>query len=281
MKKLKAFIYVFKQSISSFSYYKDILNTKFSFSIKYLAVLAILLSLITSGVITGMETPKLLKFINEQKPNILAIYPDNFEITSNNNEWSINQPEPYAIKMPEFLKTEESEGVINPENLIVFNKEGTLNDFENSNSLMLLNKSNLLVKSTDKIEVNPLQDIPNGTFTKDMYTVTVDKILELAKYIPVFMFLFLTVGFFFYFFVFRLVYLLFVAIALVIINIFVKPDVEYKDLYRIALHAMTIPLLIEVLFMIVGISVTTVPWFLLLNIVLGTLVIVKALKIDD
>ena len=281
MKKLKAFIYVFKQSISSFSYYKDILNTKFSFSIKYLAVLAILLSLITSGAITGMETPKLLKFINEQKPNILAIYPDNFEITSNNNEWNINQPEPFAIKMPDFLKVEESEGVTNPENLIVFNREGTLNDFENANSLMLLNKSNLLVKSTDKIEVNPLQDIPNGTFTKDMYTVAVDKILELAKYIPVFMFLFLTVGFFFYFFVFRLVYLLFVAVALVIINIFVKPDVEYKDLYRIALHAMTIPLLIEVLFIIVGISVTTVPWFLLLNIVLGTLVITKALKIDD
>lgn len=281
MKKLKAFIYVFKQSISSFSYYKDILNTKFSFSIKYLAVLATLLSLITAGVITGMETPKLLRFIDEQKPNILAIYPDNFEITSNNNEWSINQPEPYAIKMPEFLKVEESEQVKNPENLIVFNREGTLNDFENANSLMLLNKSNLLVKSNDKIEVNPLKDIPNGTFTKDMFVSSTDKILELAKYIPVFMFLFLTIGFFFYFFVFRLIYLLFVAVALVIINIFVKPDVEYKDLYRIALHSMTIPLLIEVLFIIVGISVTTVPWFLLLNIILGVLVIAKALKIDD
>lgn len=277
MKKIKAFLYVFKQSISSFSYYKDILNTNFAFSIKYLAILSIFAAITTSIGITSLEMPKITKFIEEKKPEIINIYPDNLELSSNNNEWSINQPQPYTIKMPNLLKDEE---VKTPENLIVFDQNGTLNDFEKLNTLVLVNKTNLLVKTEEKIEVTPLQDIPNGTFNKQSYIENINKVTTMTKYIPAVMILAITVGGFFYFFVFRLLYLTFVAMALVVVNMFIKPDVEFKDLYRIALHSMTIPLIIEVLFIILGIFVT-IPWFLITNIILGSLVIAKALKIDD
>jgi len=282
MKKLKAFIYVFKSSISSFSYYKDILDTNFSFSIKYLAVLSLIATSIVTANIYITELPALNNFITQQKSEVIKTYPDELEITLKDKNWSINQTEPYAIKTPESLKTTDTPL---PENLVVFNRNGTINDFENAKTLVLVNSTNLLIKSDNKLEVQPLEatlkDIPEGTLNKNLFTNLINEFSKVTKYLAPFFLIVTAIFVFVYFFAFRLVYLIFVAMSLWVVNMFVKPDIEFKHLYRIGLHAMTVPLILEVFLKVAGVSFNTVPWFFLLNIVLGILVMTKAMKIDD
>lgn len=282
MKKLKAFLYIFKRSISSFSYYKDILETDFSFSIKYLAALSLVATMIVTASIYAKELPNINTFVDTQITAVSNGYPDNLEITVKDKDWSINQAEPYAIKTPETLKTEDN---TLPENLIIFNRNGTINDFDTANALVLVNSTNLIVKTTEGFEVQPLnealKDMPEGTLNKEGFTKLITEFSKITKYIAPFFLVMTFVFIFTYFFVFRMIYLLFVAMSLWIVNMFIKPDVEFKHLYRIGLHSMTVPLVIEVLLKVAGISFMAIPWFFLLNIILGTLVMAKAMKIDD
>ena len=279
MKKIKAFFYVFRKSLTSFEYYKDILDTSFSFSIKYLAVLAMLATIVTVGITSVTEVPKINGWIYDQKNNLLDLYPNDLEITVNNNEWSINEEEPFEIKTPDYMF---DDGGNIPSNLIILNHEGTINDFEDSDTMVLVNKSNMLVKSETKFEVYSLENLPNGTFTKQNFIETLDQVDGVVRYVPVIFVLVAGIFLFFYYFIYRLVYLLPVAMTLLIVNMFVKPDVEFKHLYRIALHSMTAPLLIDMLLRILSINVTIpIPWFFFLNVVLGAFVIAKATRIND
>jgi hypothetical protein len=279
MKKIKAFIYIFYNSLTSFSYYKDILNTSFSFSIKYLAVLAIVATIITTSVVSTKDLPKITQWVNDQKITLINLYPEDFEIKVENNKWNINKEQPYIVKTPESFKTPEA---TLPKNFIIFDQKGTINDFEARDTMILVNETNILSKSNGKFDVYPLKELPNGTLNKQRFTEIINQFDVFIKYIPAIFIVITTIFMFFYYFVFKLIYLLFVAIALVIANMFIKPSIEFKHLYRIALHAMTVPFILDMLIKISGVQDTSgVPWFLIINIVIGMLVMITATKIND
>jgi len=279
MKKLKAFAYVFYKSLTSLEYYKDILETDFSFSIKYLAVLALVATIVNTSITSTVEIPQIMSWVYEQKNNLIDVYPNDLEITAQDNALSINQPEPYEIKTPGNMK---ENGAPLPANLVVFDKNGTINDFEVKDTLVLVNETNMLVRNGNSFDTYPIKDIPNGKVDKQIFTNAVNSFDSVIKYIPFAFVLVTALVLFFYYFVFRLVYLLIVSLTLLIVNMFVKPDVEFKHLYRIALHAMTAPLLIDLVLRVFNIQYfVTIPWFYFLNVVLGTIVIIKAAKIND
>lgn len=279
MKKLKAFFYIFYNSLTSTKYYKDILETNFSFSIKYLAMLAFLATVISAGVVGVRDAPEIKKFAFEQKNNLINVYPEDLEITVKDNKWDINKPQPYTIQTPEnWLNGDTSL----PKNLIIFDQKGTINDFETRNTFVLINEKNLIVRGEDKYDVRPLNDLPNGTLTKNIFSDTVNQFDNFIKYIPAFVIGITAIFMYFYYFIFRLVYLLVVALMLLIVNIFIKPDIEFRHLYRIGLHSMTLPFVIDLGFRMVGIVDTTgIPWFFIVNVIIGTLVMAKAAKIND
>jgi hypothetical protein len=279
MKKIKAFLYIFYNSLTSFGYYKDILSTSFSFSIKYLAVLAFIATIITTVSMSAVEIPKINQWVAEQKTTFIGMYPEELEIKVESNTWDINKEQPYIIKTPESIKTEGSKF---PENFIILDKKGTIEDFKNKDTLILVNENNILLKNETSYETHPLKDLPNGTLNKQRFTELINQFDSILKYIPVGFVALTGILLFLYYFVFRLMYLVAVAAVLLIVNMFVKPDVEFKDLYRIALHAMTVPLVLDLVIRVANINVTTtIPWFFILNSIIGALVLVKAAKIND
>jgi len=279
MKKLKAFFYIFYNSLTSFEYYKDILNTSFSFSIKYLAMLALVATIITTAVLSTKEIPQVTKWIYEQKATFINLYPQDLEVKVENNKWNINQPQPYIIKTPEIFVQEDTSM---PKNFVIFDQKGTINDFESRDTLILINETNLLVKTEGKFEVHPLKDLPNGILNKDSFIGAINQFDGIIKYVPGVFVVITAVFMFFYYFVFRLFYLIFVAVTLLIVNIVLKPDVEFKHLYRIGLHAMTVPFILDMALRISGIEITAaIPWFFILNVIIGILVMAKAAKINE
>jgi len=292
MKKIKAFIYIFTNSLLSTKYYKEILKTPFSFSIKYLFILSFVLAFISSAASTYIRVPILKDTLLQFKQSVIQVYPDDLEVYINEGNWSINKQEPFAIKTPQYLlETENNQTAQDetyqsmvPNNFIVFDTDGTINDFYEADTLMLLNEKNLLIKEESgyRTIVNEIDENQNVVITKESFIEDLKPIDSITNYLDYIFFFIFFVVLFIYFFIYRTFYLIFVAIILKLINIFIKPTLDFKEIYRVGLHSMTLPLILETMLISGNTSLSlNIDWFLLLNITIGTLVILSATKFDE
>lgn len=269
MHKVKAFPYVFFHSLSSISYYKEILKTRFSFSIKYFLLLAALVSTISTLNLSIKITP----IIRETTQNVLAqfrnIYPSDLVITSKNNEWAINKPQPVVLPFPIF----KDDVADFPKNFIVFDKNGTVADVTAHDTLVLVNEKNILVHNTRKLEVYPIKEIPDGQFTKqrlDQALDNLEKLMELIEFIVV---LFLALVIIFYNFIFRLIYLIFVGAFIWVLGHIVESKYKLSQAYRIGIHTMTLPIVVQLMIETAGIKFNMPLWFLFLNLIFAAVVV--------
>jgi len=296
MKKFKAFWYIFYNSLVSTNYYKDILKTPFSFSLKYFFVLSILASITTSSFIFAQLIPKINDTLENFKSTVLKTFPLELEITFKDGSWNINKPEPYFIPTPNELVLEQKKYIKknNPnniqnievnsitQNLIVFNKKGTINDFNMYNTLILLNENNVILKSSNGFEARTIKNVEDITINYQSVKDFLGYIDQKSKYVPYILIVLLSLILFTYFFFVRGIYLLMITFSLLVVNMFIKPNIELKDLYRIGLHSMTLPLVLEVI-LISGMVYLNIgiPWFYLLNLIIGSVVIYTSAKVNE
>ena len=113
MKKLKAFFYVYKNSMTSPKYYKEVLKTDLNFSLKYYLMLVLVASILITTIETVSVTPKIKSQISGFAENARQVYPDDLLIKVEEGKWSVNREEPFVIPMPQI----PNESV--PENAIV------------------------------------------------------------------------------------------------------------------------------------------------------------------
>ncbi len=265
--------------MASVSYYKDVLAARFSFSVKYYVVLVLLSGLAFAGVMTAKAAPKIDDFLAEVQTQVLNLYPADLVITSADGTVSVNQPEPYAIALPpEFSKDATlefggEEVVI--ENLIIFDKNGTLDDLTAYRTFMLVNASNVLWLNGNKIESFPVKDLPPGQITKTVVEGWMITVVSWADYITgVVFFGSLTLHFLNYF-VFRLVYLAVVALVLLGIGSIRGLKLSFGKYYQVGLHTITLPLVIEFVSNLTGILVPIPFWFLGVNLIFGLIVVLS------
>ncbi len=262
MKRIKASGYVFTKSLTSPSYAKDIVKTNFSFSLKYFAVLAFVASIFSVVVMAKDVTQDLFLTLSSVEETIVSSYPEDLIITLENGELSTNQPEPKIFEFPE-----RTEG--DPENLLVFDSNGTLEDLNNYDTLILVNKTNVLVRGNGNIEVYPLADFPNTQITSETVrelAVSARPFLNALPYIALF---FVFIATLVYYFGFRLVYLIIVAAILGLVGLLAGLKLKFAKYYQIAIHAITLPLVIEVLAKTLNFSIMLPFWFLTLNVLVG------------
>jgi hypothetical protein len=191
MQKLKSFIFIFKNSLLSFDYYKDVIQTPVSFSVKYYIILALIVSLVTTGAISARLLPKLQPELNNLVSQVQNYYPDELVLTMTDGKLSINKDEPYVIPLPKALAENQTDGQQDenteklPENLVVLDSQGTIDNLETYNTLILINSANVLYRDQNgKIEVYPLKDMPNGQFNKQNFNELVDKVKAFLGYLP-------------------------------------------------------------------------------------------------
>ena len=276
MVKVKAFFYIYVKSLSSIKYYKDLLTTNNAFSMKYFVILATLATTLVTIKTAIPIIPQAKVGTETFFTQVENVFPQELAITVTDGQWQINQPEPYAIPAPKILldevELEYSPGSTPekfPANLIIFDHNGTIEDLENKDTVMVMNGANIIARGGDKIEVYPLRDLPNGTLDRTDFDQFVEKFRPMAKYVPAFVVGAILIGSVFYFFVFRMIYLLFVAVAFTVIASINRLVLPFNTLYKIAVHTFTLPLSIEVLLNLVGFALPIPFWVFLINVVFG------------
>lgn len=242
MKKLKTFLYVLKNSVSSPKYYNDIVKTKINFSIKYFLALSFLVSVISVIGYSIIYLPKYISEINTAYQSIEEGFPEDLVIEFKNGSWSTNKEGPVIIKQIELGGDSKL-----PENLFVFDKEGTIEKIDEYNTMFLVNSENILYKTdAEGIVAQPLKNIPNGTLDKNLLNEkmrTIDKVVELlpfllplALFIPTFLFEYVGGSIFI---------ILLSALGVYIASISTKKKIDFKSAFQICIHASTIPMIVR------------------------------------
>ena len=238
-------------------------------------MLTILLSIGISSVTTILTFPKIQKELNTFINTASSYYPNDLIITSKGGQVSINKPEPFIVPFPKGSLELTSQTKKELENLIVFDSNGTLDDMEKYKTLILLNKSNLLIQSQDKIEARSFKDYPAGQLTKKNVIKTINSVKPFLSFIPIIMFLAILFGTLLYYAGVKFVLVLPVALGLMLVGNIKKLQMPFSKYLQIALHTFTLPLIVEIVSMVVKFPIHVPLWFFVLNLLFGVLVVSK------
>ena len=278
MNKLKTFFYIFKKSIASPDYYKELLETKFSYSVKYFLVLSIFASLITSAFVSVKTIPSLKSGINNFAKQVKESFPDDLVISFKSGQWTINRPEPFMVAMPKGADIKIDDKTV--DNAVVFLKTGTIDDLEKFNTYSLFNETNFLYRDdTNGITVKPLKDFPDAEINKPNVNNLVDKAYTYLAYLPYFLpvLIFASILLFNYWGG-KIIYILWVGLLVYLFTLIRKDKIGYKNSCRIAIHTMTIPLLVDLVLTCVGVVLPIQGWFLVANLILAGFIVIKMQK---
>lgn len=279
MRKIKAFVHVFINSLVSTKYYSEIVQTSIAFSLKYLFAITFFAATLTTLLTSIPAMPQVKKDMEMFLTAGKDIFPKDLAIEIKGGKMKINKQEPLFIKLPSVWSGEANV----PANLVVFDSNGTLDDVAKYKTIALVNTNNILfgtMESSGKVstEVYPLKDVPDQTITRTDFDALMQDLEGFAKYIPAFL-----VGLIFalslaYFFAFRAIYLVFVGVALMLIGTIKKATLTFKQYYQIGLHAMTFPLLVELIVKVADIPLEISMWFFTLNLIIGIIVLFEVIS---
>ena len=278
MKKIKAFGYVFYRSLTNFSYYKDVIKTNFSFSVKYFLFLMLVASVIASVKISVTVVPDMIKGLQKVVTDAKSFYPNDLVFTIKDGEWNVNMPEPLVVPFPIVQDSPESTGT--PKNLIVFWKNGTIDDLKKLDTLALVNKVNVLYKDGERITGYPIKNLPDSRFDRNDFAKAVKSFDTILSVLPVLFVLGALVFTFLGNTIFRIIYFSWFGLLTWLVAKTMGTDLGYKNSLKIAIHASTLPVLISLVVGLLGFTLPIPLWFALTNLLVATLVISNLKKAD-
>ncbi len=251
MNKLKTFWRTFVKSFHP-SYYKDILKAKFSFSFKYLTFLLFVVSLVSVIVIAVGLFPlrsEIPGFIEKAKRVVTTAYPEKLVVGVKDHKLITNVKEPYFVDLPDTSK-----------HLISVDTKGKVEDYGKYNAFVLVTENYLVVpqdsNSYESYRVYPLvdylKDVPNGVIlNKEVYQNLASQALpyveKLPTYFAVGLVILVVLGPILgtvLILVWYMFYLLIFSPILLLVAKIMKKDLSYSQIYRLGMHAITLPILI-------------------------------------
>ncbi len=280
MKKLKAFYYIIIKSISDPMWYKDMLNTTMSFSMKYLFSLAFVLSILVTGNLYFTLVPEVNKGLSTLIKEAKAAYPQDLVIEIKGGQWFINRPEPFVVPLPKTFESAESNLQKTPKNFIVMYKTGTLDDLERFDTFILVNNVNVIVRNNNKIEAYPIKDAQDGKLDYTTYISAIDQLSSYTVYVAPVMLSLIFVVFFLANSLFRLIPIFISTIFVWIIAKALANQTktgyitDFNKIYRVVLHTSTLPILLSVLMPLLPQQITTAQSFVTLMAYLPTAYII-------
>lgn len=245
--------------------------------------------LVTTVYLVSATAPQAQKVLDTFLPELLAAYPEELVVTLDGGEMSVNMPEPVIISgekafavlkdlmienLPESVEG-VSEGTFSvPTNIAVFDSDGTIEDFTDKyDTFILVNKTNIITMSDTGLEVLPLSEAPDAALTKSEIRGFVDIGYRFNAYLPLILFGMFFLGMLFYFFVIRPIYLLIMSGIFMIVGNFKGLNWGYGDYYKVGLHTITLPLILDFLKTLSGLEIMFPFWFFVVNLLFGVAVI--------
>ena len=177
MSKIKTFFRTFVRSITSFSYYQDVIKSPLSFSYKYFFFFCfVVVTTATSilGVFIAREVPPFLARVEHYGRNL---FPADLLIEIKNGKLRINRPEPFVIPVPVELLVDQPVAISDQKQLraFVYDQKAEVTTFDEYNSMIVANSQVLMIKDQNSgIRVLPIKDFQNVTIDKPMIDAGLD-----------------------------------------------------------------------------------------------------------
>lgn len=234
-------------SIYNPEFYRRLLTQPFSFSLTYFYSIVLSLSFIITLVFSLSVLPEMSSLLSSLGPKIISYYPQDLVVTISQGEVSINQPEPYIIRMPdEFTRTGD---LARWEHLVVIDTTDSFAlDLSNPyNTYLLITKNDIvLFDETGGIRVESFTNVPDTVIDR-AYLAALMRQIEpyIAFAIPL-----IVVGIFLALIVVGsmiLIYLLLGGLFIWALTKLKGMSIGYKKSYQLGLHAITLPALINIL----------------------------------
>ena len=260
MNKLKTFWYSFKKSITTPSYYRDIVKVPFSFSLQYLVVLIFATIFFQTAILAiqaATYLPQLPATVATIKSSIKTLYPSSLVITVKDGILSTNKEEPFFIDMPEDQQIEEFE------HLVTFDTKARADQFYDYKTVFLITDKNVIYPDSAMEGNYEVSDVsaPDKSYTithndYKEFTAAVDPLSNwFISWAPLLLVLGVIVIPLFGTAI-TLVWN-FIAIAVLsliswmIANIF-KVTLGYKKIYQLGMHAVTLPMVLTLILSLLG-----------------------------
>lgn len=241
---------IFKQIISSVydpDYYeKNVLKEKFSSSLSYFISLAMIISVITSGVFSFRLLPFVKNGINNFVPGLVEYFPKDLEITIKDGQLSTNQEDATIIPLSGATSTASTTEEF-PGNFLVVDTKSPFNEerFKEANTLFYITADTVYVAGeSGKIgDSESLKEVPNATINREQINDWINEARPLLSWLA----FIIVVGFF----IAGLWASLLVMVSLLVVTLFIMlmgrlqgRKLSYKTSYRVGLHAVTLSMML-------------------------------------
>ena len=238
---MKRFFLQIRDSIYDPKFYTELRATPISFSFKYFWKLALLFAVLGLIVGSAVFIPKANRAIEALPANIVEWYPQDLVLTIKDGKVSSNQKEPYFI-------------VITGDERIVIDTKTPFSSqqFETYDVRIWMTEDSIVFKNGQQTQVTSLVDASDIVIDRDLVVnvgVKLEELLDILPtvIIPIVAFL---AGFFYV--LYNAFYLLIVALLVMLMGHIMRQKFTYAMSYRIALHAMTLPLFVSLLFVAIA-----------------------------
>ncbi|MDO8497374.1 MAG: DUF1189 family protein [bacterium] len=290
MNKLKTWWFVFCNSLLSPSYYKSILSSKFSFSLKYLVVLMFFVYLTTAakvGLVGYRLLPQVPLFANKLTSTLQTAYPQELVVTIKNGQLSTNVKEPYVWDWPYQFDEKEKKPDMH---FLTIDTHASLDDYPTYTTYILVTKNNIIYPSSSnegrsgEYRVYSLSQIKDSvTFDRTTYDAVLQKLSPFIQKLPTIVAIFIVAGIFFvmifgtlFGLIWNMIYLLFMTVVILIIAKIMNKNLSYSQLYQFGMYGLTLPILVSVL---VSLSGLHIPFIFTLVFIIWMSVVVNKLQV--
>lgn len=251
-----------KNSIYNPDFYNTISQKPFSQALAYYLKFISLMALILTIVISIFLVPALTKGLEILKIEFTNTFPAELEIKITEGETTINVPEPYVVAWPRFFGAHKWAG--QPKSFLVIDTNVTdpLQAIDDYDTYVLLTKESLVYRQETSSDVG--QQITVWQMDEDVDLVInqaglMSVIDHLNRYLfiisPALVFLFF-IGLWLVLLA-PLIWLFLITALLWLVYVSTRDKnnrLSYGTLYKLSLYALTIGLLVKVLFIVLNIS---------------------------
>lgn len=283
---MKTFFRTFVLSLTRASYYKDVLQAKPGFSIKYYLALSAMLIIITAVANIFNYAPAIKRDFAKLATEITPDFPPELVVQLEPQGVTANMPFPLVAQMPSIFRQEDAAQTNQkssdqepdqdpnqnktlespqpwPKNLLILDPNGQVSMLQEYDSLMLINNSYLIVRDGMGVETVALKDLPATRID----LARMQSLAGLARFIsanaPVIISLGTFLGGLVKFFVFWLAYLFLFGFGLWLLNR--GALAVFSHGFKVGIHSFTLPILISTTLGIAGVSVPIPGWFVVVH----------------
>ena len=256
MGKLRTFFRTLAKSATSPKYYAEVVQAKFSFSLKFFFFYFFLYALLGIAYLTPMVFLPMNREVKKLPDKILEAYPAELEVKIKDGQVSTNVQEPYSIPFPTNLfpvKSLPSEAyldvggtrqpIANLSNLdlLTIDTKAQVMDIQKYKTLALLTKDSIsMVGEQGDIRVYPLKEVKNVTINKLVVFSVIQVIAPYLKYVVPGLAVCIFLGLAIFWPLGKMFYLLLFSVLTLIVGKIFRLSLSYGKYYQIGLHTMVV-----------------------------------------